>query len=304
MDLLFRADADSMVSLPESIGGFEAAVPSMPDYAREMLAGGVAGVVAKTAVAPLGRVKLLRRIGGAPGAEAEGAVRTLIGIYRREGFVGLYRGNGANALRVFPSKALHFAAYERYRGWLGGGAAVPSSLVDLLAGSAAGGTALLATYPLDLARARLACGGDGSCTSVRGVLRAAYAEGGARGLYRGAWPGLVRALPRSGIKFWAYESLKRRLPEGWDGRAEAQMACGVAAAQLASTATYPLAVVRRRMQLGLCAGGGVLQGVRAIAREEGVRRLYAGLGIAYVKAVPSAAIGLVAYDQMKAIMKS
>jgi hypothetical protein len=57
------------------------------------------------------------------------------------------------------------------------------------------------------------------------------------------------------------------------------------------------------MQLGLCAGGGVLQGVRAIAREEGVRRLYAGLGIAYVKAVPSAAIGLVAYDQMKALMK-
>ncbi|XP_051184159.1 mitochondrial carrier protein CoAc1-like [Lolium perenne] len=285
-----------MVSLAETIGVFDAAVGSTPAYAREMLAGGVAGVMAKTAVAPLGRVKLLRRIGAAPGADAEGALRTLVGIYRREGFLGLYRGNGANALRVFPSKALHFAAYDRYRGWLGGAG---GALVDLLAGSAAGGTALLATYPLDLARARLACG-DGACTSVRGVLRAAYAE---RGLYRGVRPALARALPKSGIKFWAYESLKRRLPEGWGARAEAQMACGVAAAQLASTATYPLAVVRRRMQLGLCAGGGVLEGVRTIAREEGVRRLYAGLGIAYVKAVPSAAIGLVAYDQMKALMK-
>ncbi|KAK1632331.1 hypothetical protein QYE76_006646 [Lolium multiflorum] len=265
-----------MVSLAETIGVLDAAVGSTPAYAREMLAGGVAGVVAKTAVAPLGRLKLLRRVGGAPGAEAEGAVRTLVGIYRREGFAGLYRGNGANALRVFPSKALHFAAYERYRGWLGG-AGGGGALADLLAGSAAGGTALLATYPLDLARARLACGGDGACTSVRGVLRAAYAEGG---LYRGLRPALARALPKSGIKFWAYESLKRRLPEGWGGRAEAQMACGVAAAQLASTATYPLAVVRRRMQLGLCAGGGVLEGVRTIAREEGVRRLYAGLGIA------------------------
>ena len=293
-----------MVSLLETPGVFDAVVGSTPAYAREMLAGGVAGVVAKTAVAPLSRVKLLRRIGGAPGAEAEGAVRTLVGIYRREGFVGLYRGNGANALRVFPSKALHFAAYERYRGWLGGGDG--GALVDLLAGSAAGGTALLATYPLDLARARLACGGgdEAACTSVRGVLRAAYAEGGGvRGLYRGVCPALARALPKSGIKFCAYEWLKGRLPEGWDGRAEAQMACGVAAAQLASTATYPLAVVRRRMQLGLAAGGGVLQGVRTIAREEGVRRLYAGLGIAYVKAVPSAAIGLVAYDQMKALMK-
>ncbi|CAM0952411.1 unnamed protein product [Alopecurus aequalis] len=287
-----------MVSLPETSGLFDAAVGSTPAYAREMLAGGVAGVVAKTAVAPLGLVKLLRRIGGAPGAEAEGAVRTLVGIYRREDFVGLYKGNGANALRVFPSKALHFAAYDRYRGWLGGGSegGGGGALVDLLAGSAAGGTALLATYPLDLARARLAC------TSVRGDLRAAYEEGGVHGLYRGVSPALVRALPKSGIKFCAYEWLKGQLPEGWDGRAEAQMACGVAAAQLASTATYPLAVVRRRMQLGLAAGGGVLQGVRTIAREEGVRRLYAGLGIAYVKAVPSAAIGLVAYDQMKALM--
>ncbi|KAM3276725.1 hypothetical protein ACQJBY_044864 [Aegilops geniculata] len=280
---------------------FDTAVASTPAYAREMLGGGVAGVLAKTAVASLGRVKLLRRTGGEPGDV--GAVRTLVGIYRREGVAGLYGGNGANALRVFPSKALHFAAYERYRGWLlAATAAPPSSVVDLLAGSAAGGTALLATYPLDLARARLASGGAAR-TSVHGVLRAAYAEGGGvRGLYRGACPALARALPRAGIKFGAYEWLKRRLPEGYDGRADAQLACWVAAAQLASTATYPLGVVRRRMQLGL-ATGGVLQGVRAIAREEGVRRLYAGLGIAYVKAVPAAAIGLVAYDQMKLLLK-
>jgi hypothetical protein len=31
--------------------------------------------------------------------------------------------------------------------------------------------------------------------------------------------------------------------------------------------------------------------------------VYAGLGSAYVKAVRAAAIGLVAYDQMKALMK-
>lgn len=75
----------------------------------------------------------------------------------------------------------------------------------------------------------------------------------------------------------------------------------MAAGLVASTATYLLDVVRRQIQLG-GGGGGTLQAFRAIVRAQGARQLYAGLGITYVKKVPSTAVGLVAYDYMKSLL--
>lgn len=68
------------------------------------------------------------------------------------------RGNGASVLRIVPYAALHFMAYERYRFWLYDNCTSlgMGPVVDLIAGSAAGGTAVLCTYPLDLARTKLA----------------------------------------------------------------------------------------------------------------------------------------------------
>lgn len=74
-------------------------------------------------------------------------------------FVGLcYRGNGASVARIVPYAALHYMAYEQYRRWIilsfpgiGRG-----PVLDLVAGSFAGGTAVLFTYPLDLVRTKLA----------------------------------------------------------------------------------------------------------------------------------------------------
>jgi hypothetical protein len=61
-------------------------------------------------------------------------------------------------MRIVPYAALNFAAYEQYRHWILDGcpAAGTGPVVDLVAGSLAGGTAVLCTYPLDLARTRLA----------------------------------------------------------------------------------------------------------------------------------------------------
>lgn len=71
---------------------------------------------------------------------------------------GDFRGNGASVIRVIPYGALHFMTYERYKCWILDNYSTLGSgpVVDLLAGAAAGGTSVLCTYPLDLARTKLA----------------------------------------------------------------------------------------------------------------------------------------------------
>lgn len=68
------------------------------------------------------------------------------------------RGNGASVARIVPYAALHYMAYEEYRRWiiLGFPNVEQGPVLDLMAGSIAGGTAVICTYPLDLVRTKLA----------------------------------------------------------------------------------------------------------------------------------------------------
>jgi len=111
-------------------------------------------------VAPLERCKILFQTGK---LHTSGVFPTLQVIIKGEGVKGLFRGNGASVLRIIPYSSIHFGFYEYYRrivvttmyGHRESHHGV-SPLVDLLAGSGAGATAVLVTYPLDLVRTRLA----------------------------------------------------------------------------------------------------------------------------------------------------
>lgn len=76
--------------------------------------------------------------------------------YRKEGFTGLYRGNTATLARIIPYSACQFAAFEQIRKLLNVDGAEDPHFRRFLAGSLAGITSQSVTYPLDLARARMA----------------------------------------------------------------------------------------------------------------------------------------------------
>ncbi|ERN15340.1 graves disease carrier protein isoform X1 [Amborella trichopoda] len=290
---------------------------AMPVYVKELIAGGAAGGFAKTAVAPLERLKILLQTRN-EGFHSLGVFRSLKKLLKNEGVLGFYKGNSASVLRIIPYAALHFMTYEQYRCWiLNNYSSIGTGpVVDLLAGSAAGGTAVLCTYPLDLARTKLAyqvtCtrGGLGTGLSglhvlptysgIKDVFRKVYMERGLLGLYRGVAPTLVGILPYAGLKFYIYEELKRHVPEEHQKSVVLRLSCGALAGLLGQTFTYPLDVVRRQMQVqGPEFSTSTMQSLRLIVHNQGWKQLFAGLSLNYMKIVPSVAIGFTAYDMMK-----
>lgn len=96
---------------------------------------------------------MLSQTGEHGGGHKTSVVRLYRDIIRNEGVLGLWAGNGANLLRVFPAKAVVFSSNDFYRQLIQRftGEQRVSGASSFLAGGMAGMTASLATYPLDLA---------------------------------------------------------------------------------------------------------------------------------------------------------
>lgn len=76
-------------------------------------------------------------------------------------------------------------------------------------------------------------------------------EGGIRGLYRGCVPTSAGVAPYVAINFAAYEALRKRFIDSETGEVSTimKLSCGAMAGSISQTITYPLDVLRRRMQV-------------------------------------------------------
>lgn len=306
---------------------------------KSLLAGGVAGGVSRTAVAPLERLKILLQVQNPHNIKYNGTLQGLKYIWRTEGFKGLFKGNGTNCARIVPNSAVKFFSYEQaskgilwlYRQQTGNEDAQLTPLLRLGAGACAGIIAMSATYPLDMVRGRLTVQTEASPYQYRGMFHAlstVLRQEGPRALYRGWVPSVIGVVPYVGLNFAVYESLKDwliksnalGLNEGSDLGVTTRLACGAAAGTVGQTVAYPLDVVRRRMQMvgwkdasSIITGDkgskapleytGMIDAFRKTVKYEGFGALYKGLVPNSVKVVPSIAIAFVAYEQVKDILK-
>uniref|UniRef100_A0A1A9UJX5 Uncharacterized protein n=1 Tax=Glossina austeni TaxID=7395 RepID=A0A1A9UJX5_GLOAU len=113
--------------------------------------------------------------------------------------------------RIVPYAAIQFTAHEQWRKILHVDKdGTDTKVKRFLAGSLAGITSQSLTYPLDLARARMAVTDKYTgYKTLRQVFVKIWIEEGPHTLYRGYWATVLGVIPYAGTSFFTYETLKR-----------------------------------------------------------------------------------------------
>ncbi|KAL8372067.1 hypothetical protein RB595_001725 [Gaeumannomyces hyphopodioides] len=170
---------------------------------------------------------------------------------------------------------------------------------------------------------------------VAGAVDAAIAaaaprpRGGLANFYRGFSPTMLGMLPYAGTSFLTHDTcgdlLRHRLVAEWTTlpggeqqqqgggyrrraplRSWAELLAGGVAGLVSQTVSYPLEIIRRRMQVGGAVGDGrrlrIAETAAIIMKEKGVRGFFVGLTIGYAKVVPMAAVAFYTYEKSKTLL--
>lgn len=293
----------------------------MSEFVINFLAGGVSGAVAKTATAPIERVKLLiqtqdanPKIISGEVARYNGIVDCFVRVASEQGVSAFWRGNLTNIIRYFPTQAFNFAFKDSIK------ALFPKAdkktefgkffMINMASGGLAGAGSLMIVYPLDYARTRLASdvgSGKQQFNGLLDCLKKTVASSGVGGLYNGIGVSIVGIIPYRGVYFGLFDTLSGYNPYQKDEnavlRAASKFACAQTSAISAGYASYPFDTVRRRLQMQSekpkeeWVYSGTADCFQKIVANEGVGALFKGAGANALRTV-GAAMVLVLYSEI------
>lgn len=142
--------------------------------------------------------------------------------------------------------------------------------------------------------------------------------------YRGFSPTILGMLPYAGVSFLTHDTMgdllrhpliakhttlpqPKNAPQGKAAPLQswAELTAGGVAGLVSQTCSYPLEVIRRRMQVAGAVGDGhrlrIPETAKLIMQERGLRGFFIGLTIGYVKVVPMAAASFYTYERLKMV---
>ncbi|KAI1503914.1 mitochondrial carrier protein LEU5 [Biscogniauxia marginata] len=159
---------------------------------------------------------------------------------------------------------------------------------------------------------------------VATTVRAVAPHSGLINFYRGFSTTILGMIPYAGVSFLTHDtagdifrlpSIRQytTLPQPASApkdkpvplRAWAELVAGGVSGAVSQTVSYPLEVIRRRMQVGGAVGDGhrlrIGETIGMIFKERGLPGFFVGLTIGYAKVVPLAAVSFYTYERMKTL---
>ncbi|XP_063098557.1 mitochondrial thiamine pyrophosphate carrier isoform X3 [Cavia porcellus] len=165
-------------------------------------------------------------------------------------------------------------------------------------------TATLAVHPVDVLRTRFAAQGEPRVyKTLQDAVVTMYRTEGPLVFYKGLAPTLIAIFPYAGLQFSCYKSLKRAYD--WaipaDGKQTGNLKnllCGSGAGIISKTLTYPLDLIKKRLQVGgfeharagfgqVRSYRGLLDCTKQVLQEEGIQGFFKGLSPSLLKAALS-----------------
>ncbi|KYQ93754.1 mitochondrial substrate carrier family protein [Tieghemostelium lacteum] len=195
-----------------------------------LLSGSIAGMISRSATAGFERLTIIQQVQGmvSGGPKYVGCVKALRDMVEKEGFLSLFKGNGANIIKVSPNSGIRFLTYEFCKKYfddtnhskdllIGGATAKLTLPQTMISGGMAGLTSTFLTYPLDVVRIRLSLQGfnpqnEYGKIRYKGVSHGfsqIFKDEGLRGLYKGLGTSVLSVAPWVSISFASYEGLKQ-----------------------------------------------------------------------------------------------
>ncbi|XP_055081737.1 calcium-binding mitochondrial carrier protein SCaMC-1 isoform X2 [Periophthalmus magnuspinnatus] len=278
---------------------------------RQLMSGAVAGFVARSATAPLDRLKVFRQVHSY--SFFDGNVLSGFQYMLKEGGVlSLWRGNGMNVLKIAPETAIKFTAYEHIKSMMHGhNQTRPLRIYErFLAGSLAGATAQTAIYPMEVLKTRLTLRNTGQYSGMADCAKQMLQKEGFSAFYKGYVPNLLAIVPYAGIDLAVYETLKftwlSRNSGVVDPGVMVLVGCGAVSSTCGQLASYPLALIRTRMQAQTSLKGApkvsMLTLLRNIVTQEGVTGLYRGISPNLLKVIPAVTVSYVVYEYTRILL--
>lgn len=290
-------------------------------FILDFLMGGVSAAVSKTFASPIEVIKL--RLQNVEAMLKSGSLDRAYGgivdcgqrIVSDEGVKALWKGNGTNVIRYFPTQALNFSLKDYFKRLFGRNKERDGYFIwflgNLASGGAAGSVSLLFVYSLDYARTRLSNdlksakkGGQKQYKGLVDVYKQTIASDGFAGLYRGFVISCVGIVIYRGLYFGIYDSIKPILPENLKDNLGFNFLLGWGVTVGSGLASYPIDTIRRRMMMTSGEAekfSGSIDCAQKILAKEGIKSFFKGAGANVLRGVAGAGV-LAFYDRLQLLV--